>query len=151
MILEIILLSFPVSSHELYSIVRPLSCLDVDNSTCYLFPSKVASLRPLHIVILGMADCMAKQGVQRSSDFVAWLWLHFFFLWPCSCVFSHYDFELFSFLFCRGLFSFELIRMAILRFSLLLFFLFCALFYLWLSAIVRYCVVSVLLPPGFDV
>jgi hypothetical protein len=33
----------------------------------------VASLRPLHIVILGMADCMAKQGVQRSSDFVAWL------------------------------------------------------------------------------
>jgi hypothetical protein len=26
-----------------------------------------------------MADCMAKQGVQRSSDFVAWLWLHLFF------------------------------------------------------------------------
>ena len=75
----------------------------------------------------------------------------FFSLWPCSCVFSHYDFELFSFLFCRGLFSFELIRMAILRFSLLLFFLYCALSYLWPFAIVRYCVVSVLLPPGFGV
>jgi hypothetical protein len=58
---------------------------------------------------------------------------------------SHYVFELFSFLFCRGMFSFELIRMNILRFPLLLFFLYCALFYLWLFAIVRYCVVSVLL------
>jgi len=76
---------------------------------------------------------------------------YIFFLWPCSCVFSHYVFELFSFLFCRGLFSFDLIRMAILRFSLLLFFLYCALSYLWLFAIVRYCVVSVLLPPGFGV
>ena len=57
----------------------------------------------------------------------------------------------FRFLFCRGLFSFELIRMAILRFSLLLFFLFCALSYLWLFAIVRYCVISVLLPPSFNV
>lgn len=41
--------------------------------------------------------------------------------------------------------------MAILRFSLLLFFLYCALSYLWLFAVVKYYVVFVLLPPGFDV
>jgi hypothetical protein len=29
---------------------------------------------------------MAKQGVQRSSDFVAWLWLHFFSMALLLCL-----------------------------------------------------------------
>jgi hypothetical protein len=56
-----------------------------------------------------------------------------------------------SVLFCRGMFSFELIRMDILWFSLLLFILDRASSYIWLFAIVRYCVASVLLPPDFGV
>jgi hypothetical protein len=76
----------------------------------------------------------------------------FFFFYGLALVSSPtMSLSYFRFLFCRGLFSFKLIRMAILRFSLLLFFLYCALSYLWFFAIVRYGVVSVLLPPGFGV
>ena len=96
------------------------------------------------------AEYMAKQGVQRSCEFVAWLWLHYFSVTLFLCFLPLYLWVI-SILFCRGMFSFELIRMDILWFSLFLFIFDCALSYIWFFIIVRYCVASILLPPDFDV
>jgi len=83
-----------------------------------------------------MADCMAKQGVRRSSEFVTLLWLHHFSVALLLCLLPLCLWVI-SVMFCRGMFSFELIRMDILWFSLLLFILVCAFSYIWLFAIVR--------------